>query len=222
MAGLQTLGALTVLSEGDKGVLVEGLQERLVNLGYYKGNKDGIFGPLTHHAVTSFQASQGIGVDGIAGPETYASLYNYSTNRALESESIQDEKNEQSESTQAEVEAAAPVQVEEAQASTDHAPAENNQATFEMEATAYTAYCDGCSGITATGMDLRNNPNKKVIAVDPNVIPLGTRVHVEGYGEAIAGDTGGAIQGHKVDLHFPTKEEAIQFGRQTVTVTIIQ
>ncbi|WP_053217941.1 LysM peptidoglycan-binding and 3D domain-containing protein, partial [Virgibacillus senegalensis] len=64
-----------------------------------------------------------------------------------------------------------------------------------VESTAYTADCAGCSGITATGVDLNENPNAKVIAVDPKVIPLGSKVYVEGYGEAIAADTGGAIQG---------------------------
>src|SRR5699024_7363548 len=72
-----------------------------------------------------------------------------------------------------------------------------------MSATGYTAKCTGCSGITATGIDLNKNPNAKVVAVDPSVIPLGSRVWVSGYGEAIAGDTGGAIKGNRIDLHFP-------------------
>lgn len=83
-----------------------------------------------------------------------------------------------------------------------------------VTATAYTAYCDGCSGITKTGINLRKNPNLKVIAVDPRVIPLGTKVYVEGYGYAIAGDTGGAIKGNKIDLYMPTKDAAYKFGRQ--------
>ena len=66
-----------------------------------------------------------------------------------------------------------------------------------MTATAYTAHCNGCSGITATGINLRANPNLKVIAVDPSVIPLGSKVWVEGYGYAVAGDTGGAIKGNE-------------------------
>src|SRR5699024_5706812 len=99
----------------------------------------------------------------------------------------------------------------------------NNQSgeTISVTSTAYTAKCDGCSGVTATGINLNENPNKKVIAVDPNVIPLGSRVHVEGYGEAIAGDTGGAIQGNKIDVHVPTKEEAYSWGVRTVNVTIL-
>ncbi|MEB1809649.1 MAG: ubiquitin-like domain-containing protein [Bacillaceae bacterium] len=93
--------------------------------------------------------------------------------------------------------------------------------TLRVSATAYTANCSGCSGITATGINLKNNRNMKVIAVDPNVIPLGSRVHVEGYGTAIAGDTGGAIRGNKIDVHVPTKADAFNWGRRTVTITIL-
>lgn len=92
---------------------------------------------------------------------------------------------------------------------------------FYVTATAYTAYCNGCSGKTATGLDLRANPNLKVIAVDPNVIPLGSKVWVEGYGYAVAGDTGGAIKGKRIDLHVPTKSDAYKFGRRQVKVKVM-
>ncbi|WP_112182295.1 3D domain-containing protein [Paraliobacillus zengyii] len=106
---------------------------------------------------------------------------------------------------------------------TSEANASENPAgeTITVTATAYTAECTGCSGITATGINLNEDRNKKVIAVDPSVIPLGTRVYVEGYGEAIAGDTGGAIKGSKIDIHVPTKDEAFQWGVRTVDVTIL-
>lgn len=90
-----------------------------------------------------------------------------------------------------------------------------------VTATAYTAYCEGCSGTTAYGIDLRANPNQKVIAVDPRVIPLGTKVWVEGYGEAIAGDTGGAIKGHKIDVFIPEYENAMQWGVKTVKIKVL-
>lgn len=90
-----------------------------------------------------------------------------------------------------------------------------------VSATAYTADCNGCSGYTATGMNLNTNRNAKVIAVDPNVIPLGTKVWVEGYGYAIAGDTGGAINGNRIDLHMPTTQAAKQFGRQQLKVRVV-
>ncbi|WP_042353307.1 G5 and 3D domain-containing protein [Bacillus massiliigorillae] len=90
-----------------------------------------------------------------------------------------------------------------------------------VTATAYTAFCNGCSGLTATGFDLRNNPNAKIIAVDPSVIPLGTKVYVEGYGYAIAADTGGAIKGNKIDIFFSSKSRAYQWGRKQVKIRIL-
>ncbi|RBW68677.1 3D domain-containing protein [Bacillus taeanensis] len=90
-----------------------------------------------------------------------------------------------------------------------------------VTATAYTAYCTGCSGVTATGVDLRSNPNQKVIAVDPNVIPLGSEVYVEGYGHAIAADTGGAIKGNRIDVFIPTKDQAFDWGVKEVKVQIL-
>lgn len=94
--------------------------------------------------------------------------------------------------------------------------------TVSVTATAYTAGCAGCSGITSTGIDLNANPNAKVIAVDPNVIPLGSEVYVEGYGYAVAGDIGSAIKGNKIDIHVPTKDDAYSWGVKTVDVTIVE
>jgi len=93
--------------------------------------------------------------------------------------------------------------------------------TLTMTATAYTAECEGCTGITYTGVNLNENREAKVIAVDPNVIPLGTEVYVEGYGHATAADIGGAIKGNKIDIHLPTTEEALSWGVRTVNVTIL-
>lgn len=93
--------------------------------------------------------------------------------------------------------------------------------TLTVTATAYTAKCKGCSGITSTGINLNKNPNAKVIAVDPNVIPLGSKVYVEGYGYATAGDVGGAIKGNRIDIHVPTEAEATNWGVKKVKVTIV-
>jgi 3D (Asp-Asp-Asp) domain-containing protein/LysM repeat protein len=90
-----------------------------------------------------------------------------------------------------------------------------------VKATAYTASCEGCSGTTATGLDLNENPDAKVIAVDPSVIPLGSKVYVEGYGEAIASDTGGAIKGNRIDVFIPTEDKALEWGRKEVKVQIL-
>lgn len=92
---------------------------------------------------------------------------------------------------------------------------------FYVTATAYTPYCNGCSGTSAAGINLRANPNLKVIAVDPNVIPLGTKVWVEGYGYAVAGDTGGAIKGNKIDVLVQTKQQAYSWGRKKVKIKVL-
>lgn len=60
-----------------------------------------------------------------------------------------------------------------------------------------------------------------IVAVDPNVIPMGTRLYVEGYGEAIAADQGGAIKGNRIDLYFDTHQQALNWGLKTVKVTIL-
>jgi resuscitation-promoting factor RpfB len=83
-----------------------------------------------------------------------------------------------------------------------------------MVATAYTPHCYGCSGRTALG--LRAGPG--IVAVDPRVIPLGSRLYIPGYGFALAGDTGGDIRGNRVDLGFASYDAAMRFGRREVTV----
>lgn len=90
-----------------------------------------------------------------------------------------------------------------------------------MTATAYTAYCEGCSGTTYTGQNLRTNPDQKVIAVDPEVVPIGSKVWVENYGEAIAGDIGGAIKGNKIDVFIPSYDRAMEWGVKQVKIRIL-
>lgn len=93
---------------------------------------------------------------------------------------------------------------------------------FYFSSTAYTASCNGCSGKTATGIDLHANPGAKIIAVDPSVIPLGTKVYVEGYGYAIAADTGTRIKGNKIDVFFASQSDAYRWGQRTVKIKILQ
>ncbi|MDA7028393.1 ubiquitin-like domain-containing protein [Bacillus sp. CLL-7-23] len=98
---------------------------------------------------------------------------------------------------------------------------EPSKKEFYVSSTAYTASCNGCSGNTATGFNLKANPGSKVIAVDPSVIPLGSRVHVEGYGYAIAADTGSAIKGRKIDVFFPNKPSAYRWGNKRVKIKVL-
>ena len=96
---------------------------------------------------------------------------------------------------------------------------------YVMTATAYTSgyQCTGkrpgdpAYGITASGLQVRPG----IVAVDPRVIPLGTRLYVEGYGFSLAADTGSAIIGHRIDLFHEDLGEAIQFGRQRLNVWVL-
>lgn len=92
--------------------------------------------------------------------------------------------------------------------------------SLTVKATAYTANCKGCSGITASGLNLKKNPSIKAISVDTKVIPLGSKVYVEGYGYAIAADTGSAIKGNKIDVFISSKSKAIQWGVKTVKIKV--
>ena len=90
--------------------------------------------------------------------------------------------------------------------------------TLTMESTAYYGH-----GTTALGLKPVRNPNGlSTIAVDPNVIPLGTKVYVSGYGVAIAADTGGAIKGNIIDVFLNSYEECYSWGRRQVTVQILE
>lgn len=89
--------------------------------------------------------------------------------------------------------------------------------TFTMESTAYYGHT-----ITAMGSKPLRNPNGiSTVAVDPNVIPLGSKVYVSGYGVAIAADTGGAIKGNIIDVFLNSYEECMNWGRREVTVQLL-
>jgi 3D (Asp-Asp-Asp) domain-containing protein len=83
--------------------------------------------------------------------------------------------------------------------------------TLTVTATGYSL-----AGHTSTGMPV----GWGVVAVDPGLIPLGTRLSIPGYGAGVAADTGGAVQGATIDLWFPTPAQALAWGRRTVTVTL--
>lgn len=83
--------------------------------------------------------------------------------------------------------------------------------TLVVRSTAYSL-----QGTTASGLPV----GPGIIAVDPSVIPLGTRVYVPGYGEAVAADTGSAVQGAIIDVWLPSYEAAVDWGVKTVTITI--
>jgi 3D (Asp-Asp-Asp) domain-containing protein len=93
----------------------------------------------------------------------------------------------------------------------DAAPAPGVAHTITVVATGYAL-----SGSTATGL----STGWGTVAVDPSVIPLGTRMTIPGYGQGVAADTGGAVSGGTIDLWFPTTAEALRWGRRVVTITL--
>jgi 3D (Asp-Asp-Asp) domain-containing protein len=96
-------------------------------------------------------------------------------------------------------------------------PARQPAATIHESGT-LTVLATGYSlrGLTSTGIPTAFG----VVAVDPSVIPLGTRLTIPGYGAGIAADTGGAVRGNVIDLWFPTRQQALAWGNRTVTVTL--
>jgi len=97
----------------------------------------------------------------------------------------------------------------------------NRGRTLTMTATAYDP-CYKCNFPFYGAPSYIGLPLKKgIIAVDPDVIPMGTRLYVEGYGEGIAADQGNAIIGNHIDLCFSTHQEASNYGVKTVKVTIL-
>ena len=83
--------------------------------------------------------------------------------------------------------------------------------TLTVTATGYSL-----PGRTATGLPV----GPGIVAVDPSVIPLGSRMTIPGYGEGVAADTGSAVSGNVIDLWFPTLADALAWGRRTVTITL--
>ena len=94
----------------------------------------------------------------------------------------------------------------------------NNNTSLNVVATGYTPGDPGCTGITYTG----TKASRGTIAVDPKVIPFGTKLYIPGYGYGVAADTGGAIKGNKIDLCYESRTEALNWGIKNITVYIVR
>ena len=188
--------ASILVKDGSQGEAVRHVQELLIEQGFLQGDADGACGPLTVAAIKAFQKSRGLTEDGVCGDGTY---YYLSGGRTYESREDEEEKPRKNNETHHEA-AAIP----------------SGRAMY-VSASAYSAYDPGNSKHTASGTLVRRG----VIAVDPDVIPLGTHVFIPGYGEAVAEDIGSSIRGHRIDVAFDTHEEALSFGRRDLEIIII-
>ena len=198
-----------LLREGSRGEAVRELQKALIALEYMEGKPSGVFDKKTTEAVRRFQRDRELEVDGICGPLTQAELKKKDLKKAPEA-AKETEKREKAEREAAKKKAAHDKEL--------HEKAMREGKVVYVSATAYSAYDPGNGHYTASGTRLRRG----VIAVDPSFIPLGTRVYIPGYGEAVAEDTGGSIVGNIIDIAFDTHEEAIEFGRQDLEIYILE
>lgn len=201
--------AAALLREGSKGEAVRVLQTKLIELEYLKGKPSGVFDKATKEAVRKFQRDRNIEVDGICGPQTQAELKKKNLKKAPEA-AKETEAREKAEQEAAKKKAAQDEELYKA--------AVHEGKSITVTATAYSAYDPGNGPYTSSGTPVRHG----VIAVDPSFIPIGTRVYIPGYGEAIAEDIGGAIVGNIIDIAFDTHEEALEFGRQELEIYILE
>ena len=206
---MQIAFAAALLREGSRGAAVKEMQKVLIELEYLKGKPSGVFDKATTEAVRRFQRDRQLEVDGICGPITQAELKKKDLKKAPEA-ARETEKREKAEQEAARQKAAHDKEL--------HEKAVREGQVVYVSATAYSAYDPGNGHYTASGTPLRRG----VIAVDPSFIPLGTRVFIPGYGEAVAEDTGGAIVGNIIDVAFDTHEEALEFGRQDMEIYILE
>ena len=190
-----TAAASILVKEGSKGEAVQRVQELLIEQGFLEGEADGDCGPRTVEAIKKFQKSRGLTEDGVCGDGTYYFLSDGGTYEG----SAEEEPPSRTSSSHHEA-----------------AVIPTGQAMY-VSATGYSAYDPGNGKRTASGTPVRHG----VIAVDPDVIPLGTHVFIPGYGEAVAEDIGSSIRGRRIDVAFDTHEEALSFGRRDLEIVII-
>jgi peptidoglycan hydrolase-like protein with peptidoglycan-binding domain len=235
---------------GDRGDEVKGLQKLLSETGFYSGEIDGIFGDSMLYAVKAFQKSHGLTDDGVPGNETITYMRQSNKAAAKESVPVRyGDQGDNVKIAQrilaengfyaGEIDGvfgdgmlrAVKIFQEFNRLPGDgvvgketmtymrrtKAVPDRYKRVLTMTASAYTRYDPGNGSYTSNGNVLR----KGLVAVDPHVIPLGTRMYIRGYGYAIADDVGGAIRGNRVDLAFDDRASALQFGLQKVTIYIL-
>ncbi|MDR3565872.1 MAG: 3D domain-containing protein [Negativicutes bacterium] len=186
--------AVSVVKFGMKNSQVIAIQQDLIKANYLSGNADGVFGYKTLQAVKEFQSDSGLEADGVVGSRTWGALKNFHGTKPKSPPRKPTYRSPQT---------------------SDGTP--SYLYTLPMLVTAYTRYDEGCTDYTYRGTYLRRG----LCAVDPDVIPLGTKLYIPGYGEAIADDIGGAIIGNHIDLAMDSLDEAFDWGAKNVTIYVL-
>ncbi|MBP2652786.1 MAG: hypothetical protein H6Q73_355 [Firmicutes bacterium] len=205
---------ISVLRIGMRGNNVNELQSYLIKNGFLAGKPDGIFGQATLAAVREFQQAARLTADGMVGAKTLDMIKAYKPPKLKGKVKTPLKQPPINNSIIRGNNPKLPVPVQ-PNIDTSKSP---NWLPISLEATAYTRYDEGCTDYTYRGNYLRRG----LVAVDPDVIPLGSKLYVPDYGYAIADDIGGAIQGHRIDLAMDSLDEAFDYGRRQITAYIIK
>ena len=234
-------------AKGDRGAEVKRYQRRLLRTGYLEGHADGVFGSATEKAVRNFQKDNKLQVTGRLDEKTMKELEAISEGNGeiflgergmkvarlqnhliLHGFVVESSDGIFGESTQKQLIAfqrfkklkQTGVCDDAVWDALDEEPVFHGKYTkkLTMHTTAYTPYDGGGGGHTALG----NIAGKGHAAVDPDVIPLGTIIFIEGYGYAIADDIGGAISGNVIDVGVDTLDQAYAWGTKDATVYIVE
>lgn len=236
---------------GDSGSEVSSIQRKLKKMGYLDGSADGIYGGDTASAVKAFQDDEGLSATGMVDGDTLARITSEYAAQSGETVLSPGDSGKKVIRLQNKLllhgynpgsvdgvygedtaEAVCRLQAEENLARTgiadgdvwdrlDSAPrfTGNYKKVFHMEATAYTPNDGDGRGRTAMG----GYAGKGHAAVDPNIIPLGSEVYIEGYGYAICDDIGGAIHGNIIDVGVDNYDQAYKWGlKPKVNVYLIR
>lgn len=191
---------------GAQGQEVKQLQTALNSKDYWCGEANGLFGPRTYNALIRFQKDHKLTVNG---------QIDTALKKALDMLPPSPHSSETMDSA-----VAPPGTAADNRSKSSPTVSRGGGRVITMVATGYTdapeenwPYAGAPSYI---GLPLARG----IVAVDPRVIPMGSKLYVEGYGEAIAADQGGAIKGNRIDLFFDSKAEAHNWGMRSVKVTV--
>ena len=190
---------------GSKGQQVQKLQQALNIKDYWCGEASGLFGPRTYNALIRFQKDHKLVVDGQIDAASKKALDMLPAPPAQPDPPIVKKVKE--------VKA-------EAVTRTTAPNVSRGSRTMYMVASGYTAAAEENWPYAGSPSYIGLPLARGIVAVDPNVIPMGSKLYIEGYGTAIAADQGGAINGNRIDLFFDSKYEALNWGLKTVKVTV--